>query len=106
VPPRPLIAEVRRQMLRNERADVGERGECRDLRNDKRTRQAERPVGARYQWRGPLSRSIVTRAIGDFAGGSSIPPLRLQASQGMPAPHSHASAHWLVPLHGRSGHMT
>jgi hypothetical protein len=48
-------------------------------------------------------RSIVTRAIGDFAGGSSTPPLGLQASQGMPAPHSHAAARWLVPRHGRSG---
>src|ERR1700733_2003364 len=54
------------------------------------------------QFRGPPP-SIVTRAIGYFAGGSSIPPDGLQSSQGMPAPRSHASARSLVPRQGRSG---
>jgi hypothetical protein len=48
--------------------------------------------------------SSVTRAIGELAGGSSIPPLGLQASHVMPTlTQSHASARWLVPRQGRSG---
>jgi hypothetical protein len=32
-----------------------------------------------------------------------MPPDGLQTAHGMPAPHSHASARWLVPRYGRSG---
>ena len=45
---------------------------------------AKGSVGAGHQFRG-LSLSIVTCAIGDFAGGSSMPPQGLH-SHGMPAP--------------------
>jgi hypothetical protein len=59
---------------------------------------------SRRQSRGPtFSGSDATRAIGDFAGGSSMLPQGLQASHGMPGPQSHASTRWLVPRHGQSG---
>jgi hypothetical protein len=52
------------------------------------------------QCRGPFL-SNVTRAIGEMAGGSSMPPQGLH-SQDIPGPHSQASARWLVPRQGRS----
>jgi hypothetical protein len=56
-----------------------------------------------HQFRGP-SLSFVTRAIGDFAGGSSIPPAGLHSSHGIPAPQLQTSARMLPPqFAGRSG---
>jgi hypothetical protein len=53
--------------------------------------------------RGPFL-SYIMRAIGEIAAGSSIPPLGLQASHGIPTlTQSHASVRWLVPRQGRSG---
>jgi hypothetical protein len=101
----PLVAEVRRHVLPDQKANVGERRQRHDAGDDKRSGQRPRPIGGRltdmgHQCRGPFL-SSVTRAIGESIG-SSMPPPALH-SHSMPASQSHVSARWLVPRHGRAG---